>query len=97
MGWHPIIFTQPLDKKPPSGLFTVIEVPFKGDIYRHIRRVLRCFVKNKSGVGLKAQLKQRISDSRRVSLLDQVFVWYQELFGYPDTEKEWIKPTQDLS
>jgi len=92
MGWHPIIFTQPLDKKPPSGPFTVIEVPFKGDIYRHIRRVLRCFVKNKPGVGLKAQLKQRISDSRRVSLLDQVFVWYQELFGYPDTEKEWIKP-----
>jgi glycosyltransferase involved in cell wall biosynthesis len=25
-------------------------------------------------------------------MLDRAFVWYQELFGYPDTEKEWIVP-----
>jgi len=91
-GWYPIILTVPLSEKIHNDRFKVIEVPFKGDIFQFWRRIFIKIFKADSKRSLLRQAKEKLGGSHKKSYIDFLFNIYQEVFGYPDTEKGWKIP-----
>jgi len=100
-GWEATIVTPPLgeeyqkDFSPPKSFFKkikLIEVPYKGDVLWFPRKIIKKLIGFKSKKGLTEKIKERMGISSRKSLVDKLLFFYQAIFGYPDTEKPWIKP-----
>lgn len=91
-GWQAIILTQPLTEKISSDKFQVIEVPFSGDIFEIWRKIFKKILRINPQKSIKNQIKQKLNNSKKKTYLDILFNIYQEIFGYPDTEKNWQKP-----
>lgn len=68
----------------------IVKTPYRGDIFWFWRKGMNSlgFKKNKS---LVQQVKANLGVTSRISLVDRLFYFYQELFAYPDTEITWEK------
>jgi hypothetical protein len=86
-GWEPIILTAPLQEKPPMNI-RVIETNFPGDIFISLRKVLRLFGFNEK-ISMTEQIKESLGQGAQNSMIDFARTKYQEIFGFPDTEKSW--------
>lgn len=99
--WRVIIVTPPLGKDfaytyaPPQNFFSnteIIEVPYRGDILWFWRKILKRIFNTKEKNSLTESIKERVGASKKSSIIDNVLFFYQSVFGYPDTEKYWIRP-----
>jgi len=91
-GWRPTIVTMPLSQKLDDPRFRVVEVPFAGDIWQRWRKVLVGAFGFSRQRSLLTQMKEKVGSSERKSSLDTCLRLYQEVFGYPDADKNWFQP-----
>ncbi len=100
-GWEATIVSPPLsqdyqkDFSPPKDFFKkikLIEVPYKGDVLWLPRKIIKKLIGPRSGKGLTDKIKEKTGMSSKKSLVDRLLFFYQAIFGYPDTERLWIKP-----
>ena len=99
--WEATIVTPPLGinfqnkYSPPKKFFAntkIIEVPYRGDIFWFWRK-LAGFLGFKKNTSITEQIKEKVGVVSKKSFIDKLLNFYQAVFGYPDTEKYWIKPT----
>ncbi len=91
-GWEPIILTAPLEKAPPPR-FRIIETAYPGDIFSFWRKVF-CSAGLNGSESITEQIKANFGITKRKSLLEALRTMYQEVFGYPDTDKRWFAPAR---
>lgn len=101
-GYEPWIVTPPLDAQSeerlglPMGFrehVRLIEVPYRGDVLWPWRRLFRRISGKKTG-SVTEEIKRTIGASEGASYVHRTLYAYQAVFGYPDTEKGWIKPVR---
>jgi len=99
-GWEATVITPPIntDDAKKLGLlprfFTktkIVEAPYRGDVLWPIRKMMKImgFKRERS---LTEQLKEKFGDKSKKGLIDKLLLLYQSIFGFPDTEKLWLKP-----
>ena len=104
-GWEATIITPPLSPKDKKFLdlslkffekTKIVEAPYKGDILWFWRKLMAKlgFKKDRS---LTEQLKEKIGIQKRKGLIDKLLFLYQSIFGFPDTERYWLKPALKTS
>lgn len=100
-GWESTILTVPIKEDSrnrlgfPSGFqekVRTIEVPYQGDIFWFWRKIFKFFGFNPKKSILN-QTKEKIGIASQKSFIDSIFNFYQTIFGYPDNEKKWKKPS----
>lgn len=91
-GWEPTILTAPLERPVDRALrANVIEVDYPGDVWEFWRRALAAFGYDRSR-SITEQIKIKVGGGRRGRAAGRFRTMYQELFGFPDTERRWIRP-----
>ena len=100
-GWHATIVTPPLGDDftrmyaPPQNFFKnakIVEVSYRGDILWFWRSIFKKILKIKSNKSVTESLKEELGVSGKDTFINKLLRFYQSLFGYPDTEKNWIHP-----
>lgn len=81
-GWHPIIITAKLSKKP-SPEFRVIEVPCESSFVKFKKRL-----RMKDNMGLKEQLGFK-NQKNKDDIIDTLMKIWCEIFTYPDNTGDW--------
>ncbi len=71
----------------------LIEVEYSGDIWQPIRCVLNKFGFSPSS-SYTEQIKSKLQISDQKSIVEKCLYFYEELFGFPDTERKWLKPVK---
>lgn len=100
LGWEPTILTVPISEdlryrlEFPEGFLDkvrIIETPYRGDIFWLWRKIFKLlgFKINKS---ILNQLKKEGGIGSQKSFIDYIFKFYNTIFAYPDTEKNWKDP-----
>lgn len=100
-GWEATVVTPPLRKGAEAHLgfprdflkrTRMVEAPYRGDIFWFWRRIFQLlgFRINES---ITEQIKERTGVFVQKSSIDVMIKWYQTIFGYPDTERAWKKPS----
>jgi len=101
-GWEPTILTVPIKEDPrnllifPTGFrderkVRIIEAPYQGDIFWFWRKIFK-FMNFKTDKSILNQVKERSGVVSQKSFIDYIFVFYNAIFAYPDTEKKWRNP-----
>jgi glycosyltransferase involved in cell wall biosynthesis len=99
-GWEATVITSPIntDDAKKLGLsprfFTktkIVEAPYRGDVLWPIRKMMKIMGFKREG-SLTEQLKEIFGDKSKKGLIDKLLLLYQSIFGFPDTEKSWLKP-----
>ncbi len=99
-GWEATVITSPINAYDAKKLglsprfFTktkIVEAPYRGDVLWPIRKMMRIMGFKREG-GLTEQLKEKFGDKSKKGLIDKLLLLYQSFFGFPDTEKLWLKP-----
>ena len=94
LGYEVHVFSMPLEQKFSSNDIILHEVSYKGDIFtfyrKHLKKILGVS-KEGSNIGLKEEVLEKSSKKSKIieKVLSKVFLVYQEIFGFPDTEKNW--------
>ena len=93
-GWKVDIFTMPLTRQPiiSQDDISVHQIAHAGDIFTPFRKILKKFYRHSSQSGLKHAIlykDRKYNASLKAYILNILFNLYQEVFGYPDTEKFW--------
>lgn len=91
--WKPYILTAPLETRPQEekGRYEIIEVPYRGDVFWPLRKFFSLFG-FRAEKNLTEQIKTSVGSSSKKTFIDWLVRAYQELFGYPDTERLWRGP-----
>jgi glycosyltransferase involved in cell wall biosynthesis len=99
--WHATIVTPPLGDDfakmyaPPQNFFKstkIIEVPYRGDVLWLWRILFKKVLKIKNSKSVTESLKEDLGMSGKNTFINKMLKFYQSLFGYPDTEKNWMRP-----
>ena len=94
LGYEVHVFSMPLEQRFTPNEITLHQVPYKGDIFSFYRRILKKMLgvsQVGSNIGLKDAVLEKSSKKSQLTekFLSKVFSLYQEIFGFPDTEKKW--------
>ena len=100
LGYEVHVFSMPLEQKFNSGDITLYQVPYTGDIFSFYRRIFKKILgvsQVGSNIGLKDAVLEKSSKKSKLfeKFLSKVFSLYQEIFGFPDTEKKWKNNLKD--
>ncbi len=91
-GWQPVILT-PLETQPPADdRFRIVQTPYPGDVLSFWRNLLQKFMPTRKGESFTQKIKEGLKIKSKKSVIDKMQVWYQEIFGYPDSERKWYAP-----
>ena len=99
-GWETTIVTPPINEAERTRLgfpnkflknARIIEATYQGDVLWFWRKIFK-FLGFKKNESLTEQIKESVGTTYRKSLINRLLYLYQAIFGYPDTEKTWIKP-----
>jgi glycosyltransferase involved in cell wall biosynthesis len=82
-GWQPIILTAPLDLKS-DGTYNIIETQYRSALGFWTR-----LFRLNPDKDIRNQIKQRLSDTGKKSLLDRLLTLAGEIVNYPDSDKGW--------
>ena len=94
LGYEVHVFSMPLEQKFSSKDIILHEVSYQGDIFNFYRRIFKKMLgvsQEGSNIGLKDVVLEKSSKKSKLieKFLSKVFSLYQEIFGFPDTEKKW--------
>ncbi len=89
------VFTMPFNEnieiKEIKNLY-VHQVPYSGDIFEFLRKILNYLgLRSTNNSGLKDVIKSSINVGIWSKFINKAFNIYQAIFGFPDTEKYWLK------
>lgn len=84
-GWQPIILTAPLDVKS-DGTYHIVETGYRANLSLLVRTL--GFSPDED---IRKQVKRRLGDAAKKSLLDRLLTAAGEIVNYPDSEKGWRK------
>jgi len=101
-GWHATVVTPSVDERAKSMLgltdeffkrTRVVSVDYQ-DIFSFWRKVCEWAGFN-TNEGITQQIKSGLKIKSKKSFVDKLLALYKIVFGYPDSEKNWIKPAFD--
>ena len=104
-GWKATIITPPISQEEQTRLgfpvnfketVKIVEAPYSGDIWQFWRKLFG-LLGFKKGTSLSEQIKQTVGSKSKKSFVNNLIHIYEAIFGYPDTEKTWIKPALEVA
>ncbi|MBI4250708.1 glycosyltransferase [Candidatus Uhrbacteria bacterium] len=97
-GWQATVITPPVDERARQVLglsdeffakTIIVDADYPGDIFWFWRKICT-WLGLRTDESITQQIKKGFHVKSKKSIIDRLLIFYQEIFGYPDSEKTWI-------